>query len=135
MTEVAVGFTFLTAASIFSRSVVLRLPLSATNTLSAGKRTELIALIAVSPAFLAFSTSASFLAPSIAASDAFLIASTSAFSFSLAVADNDPSFLISSFLVSATPVRLSLAVGFVAATLVTALISLSPSVPAVLISP
>ena len=92
MTEVAVGFTFLTAASIFSRSVVLRLPLSATNILSAGKRTELIALIAVSPAFLAFSTSASFLAPSIAASDAFLIASTSAFSFSLAVADNELSF-------------------------------------------
>ena len=92
MTEVAVGFTFLTAASMFSRSVVLRAPLSATNTLLAGKRTELIALMANSPAFLAFSTSASFLAPSIAASDAFLIASTSAFSFSLAVSDNDVSF-------------------------------------------
>ena len=133
--EVAVGFTFLTAASIFSRSVVLRVPLSATNTLLAGKRTELIALMANSPALLASSTSASFLALSIAASDAFLIASTSAFSFSLAVSDNDLSFLISSFLVSATPVRLSLAAGFLAASFVTAVISLSPSVPAVLISP
>ena len=51
-----------------------------------------MAAIAISPAFLAFSTPAFFLAPVIAASVASLISSTSFLSFSLAASDNVLSF-------------------------------------------
>ena len=71
------GFTasiaFLSSACSLSSKAVGFLAI----TLFAGKRAELMALIAASADFLALSTSAFFLAPSIASSEAFLTASTS----------------------------------------------------------
>ena len=74
---VAPGFTASIAFLSFSCSSGFKFVGFPASNLLPGRRAELIALIACSPAFLALSTSAFFLAPLIASSDAFLISSTS----------------------------------------------------------
>ena len=86
------GFTASIAFLSFSCSSGFKFVGSSATNLLPGTRAELIALIACSPAFLALSTSAFFLAPVIAASVASLISSTSFLSFSLAASDNVLSF-------------------------------------------
>ena len=85
---VAPGFTASIAFLSFSCSSGFKFVGSSATNLLPGTRAELMAAIAVSPAFLALSTSAFFLAPVIAASVASLISSTSFLSFSLAASDN-----------------------------------------------
>ena len=89
---VAPGFTASIAFLSFSCSSGFKFVGSSATNLLPGTRAELIALIACSPAFLALSTSAFFLAPVIAASVASLMSSTSFLSFSLAASDNVLSF-------------------------------------------
>ena len=131
----APGFTASIAFLSFSCSSASRfVGFFATNLLP-GKRAELIAAIAVSAAFLAWSTLAFFLAPLIASSDAFLISSTSSWSFFLASDDNAVSSWIDCFLASAAFVTAVFASGFFAGSFAKAVIAAAPSVPAVLISP
>ena len=82
------GFTALIASSTFLISSGVKALGFAATILLPGKRAELIASIAAFADFLATSTSAFFLAPSIAAFEASLIASTSFLSVSLASGDN-----------------------------------------------